>query len=158
AIWRTRSTSSLTIDTAMTSDGSATRPTIQNAASLIPVFALVQNDRPSRQQDDVTQPRIETCQSPRQPHERIHDDAVQDTVEEAAFECEEKEPVADPIRRQRVERSVDRGRPVADGVLDSVQIVEDIGRAQELQQSKARVSSQMDEGDRVPANRNLNDD
>jgi hypothetical protein len=43
-------------------------------------------------------------------------------------------------------------------LLEAVEIVENVGRAQELQQSKAGVSSQVDERDRVPTDRNLTDD
>jgi hypothetical protein len=39
-----------------------------------------------------------------------------------------------------------------------VQIVQDVRRAQELQQPKAGVSRQMDERDRVPADRDFDDD
>ena len=48
--------------------------------------------------------------------------------------------------------------PITNGVLHPVQIVEDVWRAQELQQPKARVPGQVDERDRVPPDRDFDDD
>ena len=47
---------------------------------------------------------------------------------------------------------------VTDRFFDSVQIVEDVRRTQKLQQPKACVSGQVDERDRVPADRDFDDD
>ena len=64
----------------------------------------------------------------------------------------------DAIRAQPSEARAAWSRAVADGVLDSVQIVEHVRRAQELQQPKAGVPGEVDERDRVPADRDLDDD
>jgi hypothetical protein len=65
-----------------------------------------------------------------EPRERSDDRTVEDVVEESAFERDEKQVTAHPIRRQALEIPAAWRRTVADGILDPVQVVQHVRRAQ----------------------------
>ncbi len=78
---------------------------------------------------------------------------VENAVEESAFERDQEQVPACAIRSHEAEVAAVGKGVITDGVLESVQVVEDVWRTQELQQAKARVSGQVDERERVPAKR-----
>ena len=51
-----------------------------------PSVASLDRDWPPRQHDGVAQPPIETCQLARESHKGLNNEAVQDAVQESAFE------------------------------------------------------------------------
>src|SRR5207237_5490110 len=81
----------------------------------------------------------------RQSLKRLDHDAVENGVEESAFERDQEQLPASAIgsRNREVTRVV-WSCTIAHGVLESVQIVEHVWRTQELQQTKARVSDHVD--------------
>ena len=95
---RRRSTSRRRNDAPITRAGRATRPASHSQASLILILASLDRDWPPRRQDGIAQPPIETRQLARESRKGLDDDAVQDAVEESAFERDQKQAAAHAIR------------------------------------------------------------
>src|SRR5881394_2491065 len=95
-----------------------------------------------------------TCDS----HEWLDHHTIDDAVEEPPFERNEIQKAPRPVWREHLEISATLRRLFSDRAFQSMQIVRDVRRTQKLQQSKARVTSKMDECDGVPAERNFDDD
>src|SRR5262249_37812254 len=147
---RRRSTSTRRKEAPITRAGSATTTASHSRASLIPI-ASVDGGRAPRGQNGVAQPLVEPRQQPCEPGKGVDDHTVQSAVEESTLECNQEEALPYAIRRHRLEAHAAGSRTVADRVFDSMQIVENVRGAQELEQPKAGVSGEMDERDRVPA-------
>src|SRR5262249_38685609 len=135
---RIRSTSSGKQLAPTTAVGSATRLAIARAVLLIAILHRFERGR-RRRHDRITQPAVETGQRTGQLTERLADQPIEDGVEKTAFERDQKQCAPDARRRQPLEGAA-RGRPIADRAFHPVEIVEDIRRGQELQQSKTGVA------------------
>src|SRR5262252_10646489 len=107
-------------------------------ASPMALFLLV-GRRPAWQHG-ATEPRIESGEQARRAIERLDHGTIEDRIEESAFERDQEQPAAHALRPSESSAAALRqhGVPIA-GFFQAVQIVEDIGRAQELEQSEARV-------------------
>src|SRR5438132_9130235 len=95
-----------------------------------------------------------TCDS----HEWLDHDTIDDAVEESPFKRNQIQSATHAVWRQHLEIPASFRWPLAHRAFNSVQIMKDVRRAQELQQSKAGVSGKMNERDRGPANRDFHDD
>src|SRR2546425_866915 len=94
----------------------------------------------------------------RDSHKWFDQRTIDDAVEETALQCDQIQKMAHAVWRQRLEIAATLWRPFADRVFQSMQIVKDVRRAQKLQESKAGVTSQVDERDGIPADRDFHDD
>ena len=133
--------------------GQGVTPASHSQASLIQILVCHRSraaSAPAERHRTATRRARASCA--RQLHEWVDDDPVQDAVEESAFERDQKQAATAVTPASALEAAA-ADDAIADGVLDAVQIVEDVRRAQELQQSKAGVAGQMDERERVPADR-----
>src|SRR5207244_7437711 len=90
------------------------------------ILAALERRRLPGRHEDVAQPSIEIRELPRDRHEGLDDEAVQDGVEKSAFERDEIEAAAHAIRRKPLEPARRRSGPVADRVFHPMQIVEDV--------------------------------
>src|SRR5436190_4758768 len=153
---RSRSTSTRRTEAPMTTTGKAASAASHTGASFIPI-AFVCHRGPPRH-DRIAQPAIETGQQARGSGERVNHDAIERAVKESAFERDQEQAPADTTGCHRFEKTAASRRAVADGVFHAVEIVEDVRRAQKLQQSKRGMPGEMDERDPVPPERDLDDD
>src|SRR5947199_1270932 len=154
---RSRSTSRGSRDAATTSVGRATSPAIHNRASLIVILRNVGGERP-RGHHRVTEPLVEACEVTGKPREGVDNEAIENAVEESAFDRDQKQAAAEPSRCHPLEIADGGSRSFADSSLQPVQVVQDVRSAEELQQSETPVADEMDERDRVPPHRDLHDD
>src|SRR5262249_21974128 len=130
-------------------------PATQSAASLIPILTDISGDPLPSRKEHITEPSIEKRQPACASHERLDNDAVEDVVEESPFKRDEKQEASRAIRGPLLEIAHRGGRPAVNRVFYPVQIVEHVRRAEELQQSKAGVSHEVDERQRVPPHRDF---
>src|SRR5262249_59308556 len=104
-----------------------------------------------------TQPFIEARELPDEMHERRNNHPVEDAVEESALEHNQEDATPHAIRRDHLEVPDGAARPIAEGVFHSMQVVEDVWSAQELQEPETGMSGHVHERDRVPADPDLDD-
>src|SRR6185503_6883335 len=141
----------------ITTPGSATSAASHTSASFIAISSIARS-RSSRRQHSATQPLVDSRQQARPAVKGLDHDAIQGAVQKSAFKREQEQAMTCAIRRQHCPAATASRGVVTHRLFEAVQIVEDVGRAQELQQSEAGVSGQVDERDRVPTDRDLNDD
>ncbi len=142
----------------MTSAGNAARTASHSRGSLIPIASIDGSDQP-RGQHGVAEPLVKTREDSGHSRKRIDQEPLEDGVEESPFERNQEHLPSCAIRSQHAE--VGSGTctdVIADRVLEPVQVVENVRRAQELQQAKGRMPRQMDECERVPADGDFRDD
>src|SRR5437867_4357601 len=98
----------------------------------------------------AAEPRVETGERVCRSMEWLDHATIEDRVEKPALERDQVQPSA------RAPRSSSPGatrwsRVRIEGLLETVQVVEDVRRAQELEESEAGVPREVHERDRVPA-------
>src|SRR5262247_2546709 len=95
---RRRSTSRRKKEDPITITGRATRPATHSRGSLIVILASFNRDRPPRRDDDIAEPLVETGQLARNVDKRLDHETVEEAVEKAAFERDQKQAAFDAIR------------------------------------------------------------
>src|SRR5262249_6775945 len=130
---RSRSTSTGKNETPITSVGSATSAASQSQALLIAIaFGGTWN---SRHQNGIAQPLVEAAEHGCESSKGHRHCPVEDVVQKSTLECDQEQLPACPFRFHHSKVAIRRGM-AADGSFKSVQVVEDVRRAQELQQPK----------------------
>src|SRR5688572_4355313 len=155
---RRPSTSTGNSEAPITAAGSVAAAASHSQASLIAIVHRLDHDRVPLRQHSLAQPGVEAGQPTGRAGERLDDEAVEHAVEKAAFEREQEQMSAHALGDHPLENAAARRWPIADRVLDAVQIVQDVRCAEELQQSEAGMASEVNERDCVPAERDLDDD
>ena len=153
---RSRSTSTRRAEAPITSAGRATRPASHSRASLILIASVDSGGQPG----GSTASHSHWSRRVSRPASLVNGSTT--TRSRMLSRNPRSSAIRNSCRRARSDRTTEvaavRDGVIADGVLESVQVVEDVRRTQELQQAKARVSGQVDERECMPANGNFRDD